>query len=140
VRNIGFKPVNDTYGHDIGDLALVELAKRLSQHLRDEDTVARLGGDEFALLFTGQNDENQVNTFIERLLTKISEPYFFENYKVSLSASIGIASYPVHANTVDELLKESDKAMYVAKKSGGNTFHYAEKVISSSELFARKKF
>ncbi len=119
----GFKPVNDYYGHDLGDRLLIELADRLSGTLRGEDTVARLGGDEFVLLLSGLNDVNEIGLAMQRILAKVAEPYLLDGQSVEVSASIGVAAYPQDDVDPDTLLRHADQAMYQAKQAGRNRYH-----------------
>jgi diguanylate cyclase (GGDEF)-like protein/PAS domain S-box-containing protein len=108
-----FKQVNDTYGHDAGDAVLVEIGRRLRMHVRENDTVARLGGDEFVIVLRDL-DTTDAHDLTERLAEAVSRPVNYEGHVITVSASIGLgASAP--ASTVDQLLREADKAMYRAK-------------------------
>lgn len=118
----GFKPVNDTYGHAIGDCLLKEVAARLLSCLREGDTAARLGGDEFVVILLESSVDRAV-TVANRILEALRTPYEFGKKTISsISASIGIAEYPNHARELDALLTAADNAMYVAKKSGKDQF------------------
>lgn len=118
----GFKPVNDTYGHAIGDCLLKEVAARLLSCLREGDTAARLGGDEFVVILLESNVDRAV-TVANRILQTLRTPYEFGKKTISsISASIGIAEYPIHARELDVLLTAADNAMYVAKKGGKDRF------------------
>lgn len=116
----GFKPVNDTLGHEAGDYLLVQLAVRMSVCLRDGDTVARLGGDEFAVLLCGLKDIGECEQILGRLLSTIKIPYDIAGEKVSISSSIGYTVFPADNNAPDTLLRHADHAMYQAKVSGGS--------------------
>ncbi len=121
----GFKPINDEYGHNAGDEVLVEVACRLQRSLRDEDSVARLGGDEFVLLLLNLHSVFELEQLIDRILHTVSEPYTLTSEKVvSVSASIGIALYPLDESEPDTLLRHADQAMYTAKKRGKNQFSF----------------
>lgn len=115
-----FKPVNDQYGHAMGDKVLIKVGEKLNSNLREEDCIARLGGDEFAMMITGQKNINEIQLFMERILNKLTKPYIIDNIEIKISASIGVALYPDHATTADQLLRIADKAMYKAKASGRN--------------------
>jgi len=118
----GFKPVNDNYGHAIGDRVLKEVAARLLSCLREGDTAARLGGDEFVVILL-ESDLDRAIKVANRILESLRNPYEFGKKTISsISASIGIAEYPEHANELDELLTAADNAMYTAKKSGKDKF------------------
>lgn len=118
----GFKPVNDTYGHAIGDRLLKEVAERLAACLREGDTVARLGGDEFVVVLP-ESELERATSIAHRILGTLRIPYEFGKKTIStISASIGIAAYPDHADELDALLSSADEAMYIAKKNGKNQF------------------
>jgi diguanylate cyclase (GGDEF)-like protein len=118
----GFKPVNDTYGHGIGDRLLKEVAERLLSCLRDGDTAARMGGDEFVVILI-ESDLDRATTVAHRILGTLRVPYEFGKKTISnISASIGIAEYPNQADELDSLLTAADSAMYVAKKKGKDQF------------------
>lgn len=118
----GFKPVNDTYGHSIGDKLLKEVAERLLSCLREGDTAARIGGDEFVVILL-ESDLDRAITVAHRILGTIRVPYEFGKKNISsISASIGIAEYPNHADELDSLLTAADNAMYTAKKRGKDRF------------------
>lgn len=118
----GFKPVNDTYGHAIGDKLLKEVAVRLQSCLREGDTAARLGGDEFVVILL-ESDLDRAITVAHRILGTLRVPYEFGKKTISsISGSIGIAEYPNHADELDSLLTAADNAMYAAKKSGKDRF------------------
>jgi diguanylate cyclase (GGDEF)-like protein/PAS domain S-box-containing protein len=118
-----FKPINDNFGHEIGDLALIEVAHRLSDSLRDSDTVARLGGDEFVVLLADLSDFSECGQTAHRLLDCIIEPIILGEHRLYLSASIGISRYPDDGSTdTDILLRYADQAMYLAKTAGRNQF------------------
>ncbi|NMM37208.1 MAG: EAL domain-containing protein [Glaciimonas sp.] len=120
----GFKPVNDYYGHELGDRLLIELAGRLSSALRGEDTVARLGGDEFVLLLSGLNDIHEIGLAMQRILAKVAEPYLLDGQPIQVSASIGVAVYSQDEIDPDTLLRHADQAMYQAKQAGRSRYHF----------------
>ncbi len=129
----GFKPVNDTLGHEAGDQLLIEVARRIKNALREGDTVARLGGDEFVFLLLGLEEVEDCEITLHRLLQVISKPVAIGSQTVSVSASIGISIFPgdctdavaaTEDNTdPDTLLRHADQAMYKAKLEGKNCFH-----------------
>jgi len=121
-----FKTLNDTLGHDMGDLLLSEVAFRLNQSVRKDDTVARLGGDEFVVLLENLSTDSseaieQSKTVAEKILNNLNLPYQLAESIHFSSPSIGVALFTHPAQTTDELLKQADIAMYQAKKSGRNT-------------------
>lgn len=119
-----FKQINDSLGHDIGDLLLKEVARRLTLTLRDSDTVARLGGDEFVVLLEGYKAQDNISHVARKMLTVVSEPMQFGTHTVGISPSIGIAVFPEDALNATELLKHADVAMYHAKEAGRNNFQF----------------
>jgi diguanylate cyclase (GGDEF)-like protein/PAS domain S-box-containing protein len=119
----GFKPINDTWGHDVGDQLLIEVANRFKATLRAGDTVARLGGDEFVLLMLGLADMAECERAVQRMLHAVSNPLLVAPQPVMLSASIGVSVFPVDDCDADTLLRHADQAMYRAKQSGKNCFH-----------------
>nr|WP_320049614.1 diguanylate cyclase [uncultured Desulfuromonas sp.] len=117
-----FKSINDSYGHAAGDMLLKVIAKRLTASLRESDTVARIGGDEFLLILRDLKDREQASILLEQLIESIRKPMVINNETITTSASIGLCFYPQHGNSVDELLKCADSAMYRAKHDGRNTY------------------
>jgi diguanylate cyclase (GGDEF)-like protein len=120
-----FKEVNDSLGHEVGDLLLVELAKRLARDLRYCDTIARLGGDEFAILLTDTADHTAAQGAARRILELCGEPFEIEGFKLQVGASIGIAWAPEHASDPRTLLRHADRAMYRAKAGGGGVVEHS---------------
>lgn len=123
----GFKPINDTLGHEAGDQLLREIAQRLERHLRGDDTAARLGGDEFVLVLLDMDRENpraQCELTLQRLLDTLSQPVQLDQAMVSVSASLGATIYPLDDADADTLLRHADQAMYVAKQQGKNRYHF----------------
>jgi diguanylate cyclase (GGDEF)-like protein/PAS domain S-box-containing protein len=119
-----FKEVNDTLGHDAGDLLLKETACRLNSCTRRADTVARLGGDEFTVIMGELDDRESVERVAREILAKLAEPFSQETGDIYVSASIGITLYPEDATSMEALLKNADQAMYAAKGQGRNRYHY----------------
>ena len=115
-----FKPINDTYGHDVGDQLLQLVARRVTVSLRAEDTVGRQGGDEFIVLLESLSLPSALPMVVEKIQGALAAPYLIEGYALSVSASIGIAVYPADGANVETLFKNSDRAMYHAKKLGRN--------------------
>lgn len=128
----GFKPVNDTHGHDVGDQVLVEIARRLQLQAREGDTVARLGGDEFVLLLEGLPPSHHcvlgAMEASRRILESMADPVCVPGHRFTITPSIGICHYGEHADTADVLVKRADQAMYEAKRAGGNTFRFGEEI------------
>ncbi|TAK62968.1 GGDEF domain-containing response regulator [Methylobacter sp.] len=119
----GFKPINDTFGHQAGDSVLVEVARRISNILREGDTIARLGGDEFVVLLPDLNHVEECIATLKRLHESISLPVSIQDHSNSLTASIGVSIFPGDDNDPDVLLRHADQAMYIAKQSGKNRYH-----------------
>jgi len=115
----GFKPINDTYGHDAGDRLLIEVARRLTSVLRGSDTVARMGGDEFALVL-GIDDVDDCLATVTRMINELTKPMDIARQMVIISASVGVAIYPLDGTDPDVLLRHADEAMYRAKHTGKN--------------------
>ncbi len=113
------KLINDSYGHETGDLLLRAFADRLSQSVRPGDVVARLGGDEFAVLADGLNSKADVELLAERIIQDLNQPFYVQRHTISASASIGIAKGASSYESAEELLRDADIAMYRAKESGG---------------------
>jgi len=114
----GFKHVNDTLGHDAGDEVLREVARRLTLHVRDNDTVARLGGDEFVLVLTRIEGLDQCQGILQRILNALSQPIAVMQTQVRISASMGVTIYPGDDTSANVLLEHADQAMYKAKRDG----------------------
>ena len=122
----GFKQVNDSHGHKLGDISLQQVAKRLSEDVRQSDLVGRIGGDEFVLLLTDCQDQESVGTIAQKIILRLSQPYVAQGIEMRIGASIGIAIFPDHALDVDALMVIADAAMYEAKRRGGNGFHFLQ--------------
>lgn len=115
-----FKEVNDHMGHASGDALLIDVARRLTDCVREEDTIARLGGDEFVVLLDGPAQEKQVKTVAEKILNALRKPYQLKSQSVNVTVSIGSSLYPNDGQSVESLLEHADSAMYRAKRQGRN--------------------
>ncbi len=124
----GFKPVNDRYGHHLGDVLLIKLAERLSQELRSGDTLARLGGDEFAILLNGLHTIFDGESIVSRILESIRQPFDIDDHHILVSGSIGVTFCPPDKVDADTLLRHADQAMYKAKDAGKSVFRLFDPV------------
>ena len=120
----GFKDINDTHGHRLGDLLLQEVAGHLLRHVRQSDTVARLGGDEFVIFLQNCGDVVNVAGVAEQFMQCFAKPFQLDGIEIFISASIGISMFPDDGKEIEELVKNSDAAMYHAKKKGKNGFYF----------------
>ncbi|WP_044874241.1 EAL domain-containing protein [Pseudomonas sp. LFM046] len=127
----GFKPVNDAFGHHVGDLLLREVAQRLRDNLRADDTLARIGGDEFVLL-AGLGEPNDAVTLASDLVALVSTPFEVGDQELRVSTSVGIALYPGDGTTREELLMNADAAMYHAKGAGKNGYSFFEQSMNTN--------
>jgi diguanylate cyclase (GGDEF)-like protein len=116
-----FKPINDTHGHHVGDLLLVEVARRLQQCLRDSDTAGRIGGDEFVVLLPNINSLADAVIVANKILSELQNPCHLNGINVEISASIGVATTLGHDCDAMKLKSMADAAMYLAKESGRST-------------------
>ncbi|PMB42213.1 diguanylate cyclase [Fischerella thermalis CCMEE 5330] len=121
----GFKQVNDSLGHEIGDRLLMTVAQRLSNCLRGSDTVSRLGGDEFTAILRGIPKLEVAAIVAEKILATITEPIVLDGHTIKISASIGISVYPLNSNDCETLIKQADAAMYHAKRLGKNRYEFS---------------
>lgn len=115
-----FKPINDSLGHEVGDIVLREIAARLSMAVREVDTVARLGGDEFVIIAPELASPEAIAVVSNKVIDVVSQPMQIDGNELFIGASLGCASYPEHGDDERLLLKHADAAMYVAKSRGGN--------------------
>jgi diguanylate cyclase (GGDEF)-like protein len=130
-----FKAVNDMLGHQAGDALLCDAAARLAYCLRGYDTVSRLGGDEFAILLPEVRSGDDLGRVASKILASFNQPFVLEGNEVFVSCSIGIAMYPSDGEKAEDLLRQADSAMYLAKRAGRNTFRFfsADLMESASE-------
>lgn len=132
-----FKTLNDTKGHDIGDQLLAEVAKRLNICVRDGDTVARLGGDEFVVVLESLSQSSdeaaaQADLVAEKIRNTLSQPYRLSNYAHYTTPSIGVVLFKGHQQSLDDVLKYADTAMYQAKTAGRNTIRFYDPVMQAA--------
>jgi diguanylate cyclase (GGDEF)-like protein len=126
----GFKQVNDSYGHQAGDVLLVEVARRLRAALRESDTVARIGGDEFTVLTSPLENEEGAEVVARKLLAACASPIPLGERELDVRCSVGVARYPDDGDTADALMARADAAMYEAKRAGGQSFRLATRAPS----------
>ncbi|MBA6379571.1 MULTISPECIES: EAL domain-containing protein [unclassified Colwellia] len=119
-----FKKINDSMGHEVGDVLLCQVAKRMQAVGRKQDTVYRLGGDEFSIIIENTNDIHTITSIAKDVLTTIAQPLKLRNQEVVLFSSLGIVLYPEDGISPQELLKNADTAMYHAKNNGGNKYQF----------------
>jgi len=120
-----FKTINDTKGHDAGDMLLIGLAERLKNCVREDDIVVRLAGDEFILILTDIANPEDIHTLVGKILDGFHEPFIVdENTPINITTSIGISVFPEDGDNADSLIKYADMAMYKAKKKGKNTYAF----------------
>jgi diguanylate cyclase (GGDEF)-like protein/PAS domain S-box-containing protein len=132
----GFKKVNDTYGHEIGDILLRRIAVRMRGALRSGDTLARLSGDEFVALLFHESDNDDEFILLNRLIKEVRRPVVIEKLSLCLTISIGVTRYPQHTNILDadQLIRQADQAMYIAKTKGRNQAHYFDERIEQQAV------
>jgi len=118
-----FKPVNDNFGHEVGDQLLIDVAKRITTNIREEDTISRQGGDEFALLLNDIESYDQCEQTLQRIHHALAQPYIIDGYPHKITASSGLTLYPNDDGDIDTLLRHADQAMYQAKLEGKHRYH-----------------
>jgi len=119
-----FKDVNDTLGHEIGDIVLIEAARRIQKNIRESDILSRFGGDEFTLILRDLKDSSFLEKIATNIIDSLSKTFYIAGEEIHISASIGIAVYPSDAENSVDLLKNADHAMYEAKKEGRSRYEY----------------
>ncbi len=127
----GFKSINDTLGHHVGDKLLEKIGSRLKALLRETDFIARLGGDEFCILISNNCDEENAARIADNCLKKINKIFLIENRVLTLKASIGVAYFPLDANNSDDFLKAADTAMYESKLRGKNRYTFYNREMTT---------
>jgi diguanylate cyclase (GGDEF)-like protein len=125
-----FKNVNDSLGHAIGDELLQQVATRLNTTLRNNDTISRNGGDEFVVVLEELHDTNEVIHVAKKIIQCLTKTFLIQSHKIHLGVSVGVSIYPLDGETPLVLLRNSDTAMYRAKKEGGNQFHFYDESMS----------
>lgn len=140
-----FKYVNDAFGHDCGDILLKEVAERLKKVIRNREivshtrlndySISRLGGDEFAILLIDISDMEVAGKIANRIIESLAKPFVIQGNEAHISASIGIAYYPMNGDTAELLMKHADVAMYQAKNAGKNQFQYFSEIIHKDQQY-----
>jgi len=125
-----FKEINDTLGHGVGDGVLKAIANRVGRSLRETDTFSRLGGDEFTVIVPNVRDGRDAAQVAEKIIQRFGMPFHVGGHELFLSTSIGIALFPQHGETPEELVKHADTAMYLAKENGRNLFQFYQPAMS----------
>jgi diguanylate cyclase (GGDEF)-like protein len=124
----GFKVINDSYGHEMGDWLLNQVGQRLRRCLRGDDMLARFGGDEFCIILNHAANRPKVKMVATRILKSISDPYIRDGISMRVGASIGISIYSLGMDDSEILLKEADAAMYAVKQSGKGRFCFYDEI------------
>ncbi|CAN5314230.1 hypothetical protein BH11PSE11_BH11PSE11_34680 [soil metagenome] len=133
-----FKEVNDTLGHDKGDVLLIEVSHRIAACLRESVTLARLGGDEFTVILSDPEDLANAKAIARQIIASLTAPFKLGAEKIFISASIGIAQFPEAGTVAEDLLRHADQAMYAAKNAGRNRYaHFSRELQEASELRMR---
>ncbi|MDN7245146.1 EAL domain-containing protein [Planococcus shenhongbingii] len=129
-----FKNINDTFGHEFGDLLLKGFSQKMAKSLRQIDTISRQGGDEFTIILNELNSREDIVPLVERIQSIMDKPVTIKGQELHVSMSIGIAVYPEDGNTTDELMKHADTAMYHAKEKGENNYQFFSSDMKSTLL------
>ena len=124
----GFKQINNTLGHNAGDVLLKMVAARLTATVREEDTVARLGGDEFVIMLWHISSPDDARTVALKVIQAVTQPYVLDGQTARVTTSAGVGVYPIHGEDAETLMKCADLALYVAKRAGKNAYRIAEPV------------
>lgn len=126
-----FKPVNDTFGHHVGDLLLIEVAERFNSAIRNCDYIARAGGDEFVAILGEIDAHESIVAVVQRMIDSVKEPFFIEGHLIEISCSVGVAIYPRDGN-LEKLKVSADAAMYKAKENGRNQYRFYDAEIEQA--------
>ncbi|MDC0765200.1 EAL domain-containing protein [Brevibacillus sp. AG] len=129
-----FKDVNDSFGHDVGDMLLIEASKRLQACLKPGDVVARLGGDEFTIMQNHLQDRSEASALAEQIMNQLQRPFELEGHVFNVSCSIGIALYPQDGDNPEDLLKRADTALYTVKSRGKNGYDFFDPTMEAKSL------
>ncbi len=131
-----FKIINDTYGHSIGDKIINLVAQRLQKNIRKNDTISRIGGDEFIIVIEDILEEKNIRKIASKIILDFNEPIQLEEYLFDTTISMGISIFPNNGLTVEDLIKQADTAMYIAKNSGRNQYQFYKEEMTS-EIFEK---
>jgi len=138
----GFKAVNDSLGHQVGDELLRNVSARLISAVREGDIVSRLGGDEFIVLLADVHDKDLIEGVSQRIIKEVSRPYWIDSNDIEISTSIGISRYPLDGKVSNELVERADQALYVSKHSGRRTYRFyddvSEALISPTHVLVNR--
>ena len=134
----GFKHINDSLGHNVGDMFLITVAQRLTQHLREVDTIARMGGDEFTIILSKVTKAEDAAEIASRVQQAISEPLKLNHQELVVSASIGISLFPSDGEDAETLVRNADAAMYRAKKLGKKNYQFYSESLNVAAVERRK--
>jgi diguanylate cyclase (GGDEF)-like protein/PAS domain S-box-containing protein len=134
----GFKTVNDSYGHDMGDKLLVALSQRIKEALGQGDTLARVGGDEFIAVMVDLENIKDNNLVLEKLLKAAADPVTVGDTVLHVTASIGVTLYPQDGADTDQLIRHADQAMYIAKQAGKNCYHLFDPILDMKIKFQQE--
>src|SRR6185503_18558375 len=135
----GFKQVNDSLGHLIGDKVLQSVAKRLLECVRSPDTVVRQGGDEFIVLLQELKHSQDAISTVARLLKTMADPHFIDSHEIHITTSIGVSIYPGDGQDGETLIRNADMAMYFAKKNGSQSYRFFSPEMALEDVEVRSK-
>lgn len=133
-----FKDINENYGYSVGDMLIKQVAAQLQKELRSSDTLSRHGADEFVVLVPKCDSPEQVGTLTQRLINSFQGAWSVGSYEFNLAASAGVSIYPDDAKDVEQLYRHADAAMYFAKQSGGNRYHFYSAEIEARQTLRRQ--
>jgi diguanylate cyclase (GGDEF)-like protein len=129
-----FKYINDTFGHEVGDLVLTEVSKRMTSSMRSSDTVARMGGDEFIGICARITSSSDAAVIAKKIIAVLARPLRIGELELIISVSVGISLYPLDGDDVETLMKKADAAMYKVKKSAKGGFRFFSDVAGASSV------
>lgn len=130
-----FKAINDTFGHEVGDIVLVEVAKRLKNNTKHADIVSRIGGDEFIVIIRDLKCPSSATKIAKKFVKSLCDAFIYNEEPLYIGASVGISLFPQHGTDVDTLIKNADLAMYEVKKSGGKGYIVYNKIMNDNNIY-----